>query len=136
MLNLSTFPVLSLIVTDNLHECGKIIESIEEESEIECMKRSFEGKVLELQISRVTVSSTCAKSEGVKPKAMKRLVGIRSKPYPPCGIKIHMPASNYELRSRHPSLKSTSPFKDLAKTLPPNSEALIGKRRSPPMRST
>ncbi|VDM38647.1 unnamed protein product [Toxocara canis] len=75
-------------------------------------------------ISRVTVSSTCARPANVKSKSSKRHVGVRSKPYPPAGVKIQMPASGYELRPRHTF--NTSQLRDLAKTLPPNSEALIG----------
>ncbi|KHN75899.1 putative tyrosine-protein phosphatase cdc-14 [Toxocara canis] len=84
-------------------------------------------------ISRVTVSSTCARPANVKSKSSKRHVGVRSKPYPPAGVKIQMPASGYELRPRHTF--NTSQLRDLAKTLPPNSEALIGKRRNVSTRS-
>uniref|UniRef100_A0A915BHG0 protein-tyrosine-phosphatase n=3 Tax=Parascaris TaxID=6254 RepID=A0A915BHG0_PARUN len=85
-------------------------------------------------ISRVTVSSTCGRPAVVKSKSSKRLVGIRSKPYPPAGVKIQMPPSSYELRPRHSF--NASQLRDLAKTLPPNSDALIGKRRSANTRSS
>uniref|UniRef100_A0A9J2Q9G0 Uncharacterized protein n=1 Tax=Ascaris lumbricoides TaxID=6252 RepID=A0A9J2Q9G0_ASCLU len=49
---------------------------------------------------------------------------VRSKPYPPAGVKIQMPPSGYELRPRHSF--NASQLRDLAKTLPPNSDALIG----------
>lgn len=87
-----------------------------------------------IPISRVTVSTACFRPPVIKTKAVKRLTGMRSKPYPSAGVKVQLPASAYELRPRHTF--SISNIKDPAKSMPPNTEALIGGKRTGGRRSS
>ncbi|MCP9261352.1 Cdc14a protein [Dirofilaria immitis] len=81
-------------------------------------------------ISRITVTTTTSETNNrplTKCKSARRLATIRNKPYPCSGIKVHLPASVYELRPRNNNKTySVFRFNDPAKELAPNSVALIG----------
>lgn len=58
---------------------------------------------------------------------VKNYFRLRNKPYPCSGVKVHLPASVYELRPRkNNKTYGVFQFNDPAKELAPNSVALIG----------
>lgn len=59
-------------------------------------------------------------------KSQKIIFRMRSKPYSCSEVKVHLPASVYELRPRNTKTYNVLRFNDPAKDLPPNSAALIG----------
>ncbi|GMT14437.1 hypothetical protein PFISCL1PPCAC_5734 [Pristionchus fissidentatus] len=73
-------------------------------------------------ISRVTVTEAKPVGSAKSTSTLKKTSpGSRTQPYPSTGIRMEMPASNYLLRPR----RSFSPSSlELAKTLPPNANAL------------
>uniref|UniRef100_A0A8R1TKP8 protein-tyrosine-phosphatase n=1 Tax=Onchocerca volvulus TaxID=6282 RepID=A0A8R1TKP8_ONCVO len=82
------------------------------------------------QISRVTISATTSTTNSrplTKCKSVRKVASLRNKPYPCSGVKVHLPASVYELRPRkNNKTYGVFQFNDPAKELAPNSVALIG----------
>ncbi|VDN06183.1 unnamed protein product [Thelazia callipaeda] len=81
-------------------------------------------------ISRITVSATTSTANDkplTKSKSTRKLALMRSKPYQCPGVKVHLPASVYELRPRNNGKTyGVLHFDDPAQELAPNAVALIG----------